>query len=144
MRKGFAVAETNSRPMISSQGFWLRVIVLLWSNPSDLGVSSVLLAPSRAIVLRALPHHLPAQSTMMNLASLAEDMVVVSQLLTSETESSFTRTKWKINYSYIQITVKRITDPYGIRKRPKLHLVSYQVAIRAWMRFVSSHFQFFL
>lgn len=44
----------------------------------------MLLAAPGAIVLRALPNHLLAQRTVMDLARPAEDMVVVFYLVTAE------------------------------------------------------------
>lgn len=49
----------------------------------------MLLAAPGAIVLRALPNHLLAHRTVMDLARPAEDMVVVFYLDTEETAQYF-------------------------------------------------------
>ena len=64
----------------------------------------MLLAPSGAKVLRALVHPLLAQSTVMNLARFTEDVVVVANLLESETVFTYQNQVEKMNYRY----------PYGI------------------------------
>jgi hypothetical protein len=85
----------------------------------------VLLAPSGAIVLRALIHPLLAQSTVMNLACFTEDMVVVTNLLESQAVFIYQNQVNEINYRsiwYVKVT-----------KMAKLYLEIWLVAIRAWM-----------
>lgn len=88
----------------------------------------MLLASTGTIMLRALPHHHAAQRTVMNLACPAEDMVVISHLLTTEItfhlptsgERATTAVEYTILYlvlsdSYLPITViGRITNTYDM------------------------------
>lgn len=70
----------------------------------DLGVDSVLLAAPGTIVLRALPNHLPAQRTVMDLARPAKNMVVVSHLVIVETAQRHNVVSYKHHGLYFSVS----------------------------------------